>query len=243
MQESYHKWHSQYLNHNLEMLVFGSYGYPIILFPTEKGKYYDCKNFSLITSIQHFIEEGKIKIYCPEVIDSESWYNFDIQPAERVKKHIIYEKVILNDVLEFAKYETEQKFVGVAGCSFGGYHAINLAFRHPDKISSVISMGGFFDIKQFIYGYYDDNCYFNNPPDYMPNLEDEWYLEKIRTMKIFIGTGEFDFTINENKKLSDILTSKSINHSFNIYNAGKHDWETWKIMFVDYVSKILESNQ
>ncbi|MEG8988233.1 alpha/beta hydrolase-fold protein [Ignavibacteria bacterium 4148-Me] len=240
MKESYHKWHSQYLNRDLEMLVFGSSGYPIILFPPEKGKYFDCKDAGLISSVENFLDNDKIKIYCPDTIDLESWYNFNVNPSERVKKHIIYEKIILNEVIEFAKYETERKVVGVAGCSFGGYHALNLAFRHPDVINSVISMGGFYDIKQFIFGHYDDNCYFNNPFDYMPNLEDNWYLDKIKSMKIFLGVGEWDLAIHENKRMSEILSLKNINHQFDVYSASGHDWQVWKNMFPIYISKIIE---
>lgn len=238
MQEFYHKWYAQYLSKDLEMLVYGHSGFPIVLFPPEKGRYYDCKDANLIKSVELYLDSGKIKIYCPDGIDFESWYNFNIVPAERVKKYIAYEKTILYDVVEFAKYETNSKTVGVAGCSFGGYHALNFAFCHPDKISLLISMSGFYNIKQFIYGYYDDNCYFNNPPDYMPNLEDEWYLEKIKKMKIFLSTCEFDYTLEENKKMSDILTSKQIQHQLDIYSTESRDWQGWKKMFYDYIAKI-----
>ena len=39
--------------------------------------------------------------------------------------------------------------VAVAGCSFGGYHAANFAFRHPGYVSHIFSMGGAFNIKNF----------------------------------------------------------------------------------------------
>ncbi len=58
----------------------------------------------------------------------------------------------------------------MTGCSFGAYHAMNLALKHPDLITDCVCMGGAYDIRQFLHGYYDDNCYFNNPPDYLPGL-------------------------------------------------------------------------
>jgi esterase/lipase superfamily enzyme len=39
-------------------------------------------------------------------------------------------------------------------------------------------MGGASNIKRFLDGYYDDNCYFNNPPDYLANLSDKKYWIK-----------------------------------------------------------------
>ncbi len=239
MKEFYHKFYTQYLSRDFEMLVFGESGIPLILFPTSKGKYYEVKDFGLINSIEKCIDEGKIKVYCPDSIDQMSWYNYIIHPADRVKTHLAYEQVILNDVIEFAKFETGQDKVGLAGCSFGAYHAMNIALKYPDKISSVICLSGTYDIKPHILGFYNDDCYFNNPFDYMPNLNDAWYLENIRKIKIFIGVGEHDFYTNENRRLSEILNSKKIDHYFEIRANAYHDWPYWREMFTEYVSKIL----
>lgn len=238
MKEQYHTWYTQYLSRDFEMLVFGHTGFPVILFPTSKGKYYENKDNGLIDSAAHLIENGKIKIFCPDGIDAMSWYNYIIHPADRVKTHLAYERVILNDVIEFAKFETNADKVCVAGCSFGGYHAANLAFRHPEKVKYLFSMGGSFDIKEFIYGYYDDDCYFNNPSDYLPNLNDEWYLDHIKRMEIILGSGQWDICLDENRRLSAILTSKGIEHSFDIRPGAGHDWNSWKEMFAQYLSHI-----
>jgi len=238
VKEDYHKWFTQYLSREFEMLVFGHDGYPVILFPTSKARYYENKDFKLIDSAADLINAGKIKIYCPDGIDSDSWYNYSIHPADRVRTHMGYEKVILYDVIEFAKHETGRNKVAVAGCSFGAYHAVNLAFRHPDKVGYIFSMGGSFDIKQFILGYYDDNCYFNNPPDYLPNLNDSWYLDRIRQMGIILGTGEWDMCLDDNIRLSDILNQKGISHWLDIRPGTGHDWPWWREMFSEYLGKI-----
>ena len=205
MKEEYFKWYTNYLDRDFEMLVFGHSGYPIILFPTSKERYYENKDFKLIESAAHLIDEGRIKIYCPDGVDADSWYNYSIHPSDRVKTHIGYENVILND---------------------------------PDLISYLICMGGAYDIKQFIYGYYDDNCYFNNPPDYLPNLNDTWYLDQIRKMNIILGTGDEDTCLDENKHLSNILNEKGIAHWLDIRHGAGHDWIWWREMFPDYLSKV-----
>ena len=238
MKEQYHKWFSEFLEREFEMLAFGHDGYPVILFPTSKGRYYENKDCGLIDSVSYLLDSGKFKIYCPDSVDSISWYNYSIHPAERVKNHIAYEKLILNDVIEFVKYETGKKKAGVAGCSFGAYHAINLGFRHPDKIDNIICMGGSFDIKPHIYGYYDDNCYFNNPPDYLSNLTDDWYLDRFRQMGIILGIGENDMCKDENINLSNILYSKGVRHWLDVQPGAGHDWHWWKKMFPQYLEKI-----
>lgn len=239
VREDFHKWHSLYLNRDFEMLVFGQNGLPIIIFPTSGGRYFEAKDRGLINSVAEYINKGLIKIYCPDSINSESWYNNSIQPADRVKTHLTYEKLILKEVIDFARFETECERVSVAGCSFGGYQASNLAFRHPDVVSNLITMGGAFDIKRFIYGHYDTECYFNNPPDYLPNLNDDWYLERFRNMGMIFGTGEWDMCLEENRRISSILNSKKLSHWLDVRNSTGHDWHWWHQMFRDYVARIL----
>ncbi len=235
MKEFYHKWYTQYLSRDFEMLVFGHAGYPLILFPTSSGRYYENKDHGLIESIRQYIEEGKLRVYCPDGIDNESWYNYNISVADRVKTHNAYENVILNDVIGFANFETGEKKIALAGCSWGGYHSLNLAMRHPEKVDYIISMCGSFDIKPYLYGYYDDNCYFNCPIDYLPNLTDTWYLNRIKKMEIILGTGYGDFCLEENEKLSKILSAKDIPHLIDKRENIIHDWPTWKEMLPHYL--------
>ena len=240
MKEYYHKWYSQYLSREFEMLVFGYAGFPLILFPTLHGRYFENKDHGLINSVKEFLDEGKVTIFCPDGIDGESWENFSIHPADRVKTHMAYESLILNDVIGFAKYQTGAKSVALGGCSFGGYHSVNLAFRYPNLVNAIISMGGSFDIKQFIYGFYDDNCYFNSPFDYLPNLYDSWYIEKMKSMKIILGTGDNDFVLDENQHLSSILTAKEINHKLDVKKGVGHDWPWWNEMLPEYLKELID---
>ncbi|MCC6254309.1 MAG: esterase family protein [Ignavibacteriaceae bacterium] len=220
------------------MLVFGHAGFPVIIFPTSRARYYQAKDFGLINAAAYLIDTGKVKIYCPDSIDDESWYNTNIPPADRVKTHIAYEEVILNDVIEFAFQDTGFDKVALSGCSFGGYHAANIAFRNPDKVGYLFSMGGASNIRRFLNGYYDDNCYFNNPPDYLSNLSDKKILDQIKKIGIILGAGEYDMCLDENKILSDILNRKQIPHWLDVRKNTGHDWNWWKEMFPQYLNKI-----
>jgi esterase/lipase superfamily enzyme len=238
MREEYYKWHSNDLDREFEMLVFGHFGYPIVLFPTLNARYWEAKDFGLIDSASDLIESGKIKIYCPDGIDNLSWSNDSISPEEKVKTQIAYEKAIIDDVIGFVKHETELERIGVAGCNFGAYHALNLALKHPDLVEKLICIGGFFDIKPFLGNYYDDNCYFNNPPDYLPNLTDNWYLDQFKTMKIILGTGEFDQYSEQNKYISGILRSKDVSHWLDVRPNTGNNWEFWQEVFPKYLAQI-----
>lgn len=234
MKEEYVKWHSHNLGREIETLIFGHQGYPVLIFPSSQGRYYEAKNFQLIDSVRWFLDQGLVKIYCPDSIDSLSLYNESIHPAERLKNHILYDKFILEELTEKMRYETGQAKICVTGPSFGAYHALNFAFRHPEKVSHLFAMSGKYDIRSFLDGYYDDNAYFNNPVDYMPDSShpDLW------NMKIVLGTGEHDICRDPTERMSQILKSKGIEHWMDMRPGMEHDWPLWRDMLPHYLSLI-----
>ncbi|MNZ97083.1 putative esterase [compost metagenome] len=234
MEEAYKKWYSHNLNADFELLTFGHSGYPVLLFPTSMGRYYENKDFKMIDSISWFIKEGKVKIYCVDSIDKMSWYNRSTHPAERVKNHINYDKLILEEVSTLARQETGHTRIITAGCSFGGYHAANFAFRHPWLVSHMFSMSGAFDIRGQLEGFYNDDVYFNNPVDFIPNDNnaDLW------KMKIVLGTSDRDICRTENERLSQTLNEKGINHWLDIRQNADHDWPVWRQMLPDYLGQL-----
>lgn len=234
MQEDYIKWYSPNLSADFEMLTFGHSGIPVLLFPTSMGRYYENKDFGLIESVRQFIEEGKVKIYCPDSIDTLSWYNKNIHPADRVKNHIWYDKMLMEELVPRATHETGFNRVITAGCSFGGYHAANFAFKHPQLVSHLFSMSGAFDLKGQMDGFYNGDFYYNNPVDFLPND----HHPALWDLKIALGAAHNDICRADNEKLAEILSKKGIPYWLDIRPDSDHDWGTWKSMFPDYLSQI-----
>ncbi len=238
MNEHYVRWHTRHLSRDFEMLVFGHGGYPVILFPTSLGRYYQNKDFGLIEAVGPLLDAGRIRIYCPDGIDEQSWYNKGIAPVDRVRTHEAYENVILHDVVPRAMHETGHARVCLAGASFGAYHAMNFALRHPDLAGYCLCLSGSFEIRSFLDGYYDERCYFQNPVDYLPNLNDPWFLERLRHMGIVLGTGDRDNCRDRNLHFSHLLHAKGIAHFLDDRKWCGHDWNYWRDMFPQYVSLI-----
>ncbi len=234
MKEQYLKWLSPNTGTEIEMSVFGHAGIPLVAFPTSLGKFHQNKDFKLIESVRWYVENGLVKIYCIDGIDEISWYNKKIEPYIRIYNHTCYDNMIHNELLPYIKTDTGRDKVITAGCSFGGYHAANYAFRHPENVSNVIAMGASFDIKDLLNGYNDDSVYFNNPPDYLPDNKNP----NLWDMKIILGTTEEDPCKNANIDMSYILDRKGMKHLLDIRNNGGHDWPVWCQMFPHYLSLI-----
>ncbi|MEL7250497.1 MAG: alpha/beta hydrolase-fold protein [Bacteroidota bacterium] len=232
MHEQFIQFYSHHLGHNVDMLVFGDRGYPVVLFPTTMGRYYENKDFKLVESARWFVEQGLVQIYCPDSINSESWYNRSIHPAHKVARHIQYDRFLSEEFIPQLQMKSHTHKVAVAGPSFGGYHAANFAFRHPSQVSHLFSMSGAFDIKTFMDGHYDDNVYFNNPVDFVVHANDP----ALWGMNIVLGTSEWDICLEPNQRMSGILNGKGINHWLDVRGWQKHDWPLWREMFPHYLS-------
>src|SRR6478672_5423856 len=57
------RWHSQRMGHDLTVARWGTYGQPVLLFPTAGGDAEEVERMHLIGSVRSLIEGGKIKVY------------------------------------------------------------------------------------------------------------------------------------------------------------------------------------
>ena len=231
MIRNYHRWHSPNLNRDMELLEFGHGGFPIVVFPTSKGRFFEYEDRGMIASIAPQIEQGEYHLFCVDSVDAESWYNRSIHPHHRVMRHNQYDDYIFHEVATLALAKEGRTQIGVTGCSFGGFHAVNFALKHPDLVSACVSMSGAYDMTYFMPHYTGEDFYLNQPLQYLPNLNDGWYWNHYQKMKLVLATGEWDICLDDNLRLSDILSAKSIPHLLDIWGDGTgHDWSYWKQM-------------
>jgi esterase/lipase superfamily enzyme len=105
--------------------------------------------------------------------------------------------------------------------------------RRPDLFDAVIAMSGFYDLgPDYLKGYMDDNCYFNNPASFLPNLEGP-LLDLLRhACKIHILTGQGAYEAPDaSRHLAALLDAKGIPHRLEVWGTDvNHDWPWWRKM-------------
>jgi esterase/lipase superfamily enzyme len=235
MNREYHKYYSHELQRDMESLVYGHAGQPILVYPTSMGRFFEYEDSGMIHALAGQIDAGQLQVFCVDSVDRESWYNQSVHPGARIWRHVQYERYVLHEFLSFLKWKNGAPQIVVTGCSFGGYHALNFSMKHPDLVSACVTMSGSYDIKKFLDGYYDDNCYFNNPPDYLPGMTDDWFLSRYRKMKIVLGSSNWDLCLDANVQMAGIMQGRAIPHWLDIWNDNsKHDWPLWQRMAGKY---------
>ncbi len=239
MKREIHQWVSPRLNKNMEIAVYGHYGFALLLFPTAAADFLEYERFYLISVLEPYIEAGKIKVFSINSINSEAWLNNRMHPRHKAIRHQQYNSYVENEVVPFIHMHTSTDTpIITSGASLGALHAANMCFRRPDLFSGTIAMSGSYDLTTYTKGYFDEDVYFNSPTHYLPNLNDDYHLPLLRRMQhIHIVTGSGDYEDPDaSRRLSGILSSKGIPHELDIWGPDmRHDWPTWRAMLPYYI--------
>jgi esterase/lipase superfamily enzyme len=206
------------------------------VFPTSGGRFFEFEDRGLVAAAGEKIDAGALQLFCVDSVDMESWYNLQAPPRWRIARHIQYENYLLHEVVPMIREKNVDTRLMAVGCSFGGYHAANIALRHPDIFTGMLSMSGAFDLSSFLEGFYDVDCYLNFPTHYLPNLSDPWFHERFRRNRYVLATGWDDHCLEQNQRLDRILSEKGIAHEFYVWDSyNAHDWPTWQEMVRQYL--------
>jgi esterase/lipase superfamily enzyme len=228
MQRDHVRWWSPSLGRDMDLLWFGHSGRPVLLFPTSAGRYYENEDMHLSGSLSHKVDAGEIQLILVDTVNSESWYNKGVHPAVRAARHMQYDAYLRHELVPHIHHRAQRGDLAVYGASFGAYHAANFAARYPDVVKRAVLFSGVYDIHSFTDGYWDENCYFNCPTAYIPNMSSEW-VGKLSNVEWVIATGEHDTLVQQNREFSGLLWAKGIPNYLEIWNGVfGHDWPWWR---------------
>jgi len=232
----YHRWHSPSLGRDMEMLVFGHSGARMVVFPTSQGRYFEWEDRGMTNVLGDHLRNGWLQLFCVDSVDAESWYARWKHPRDRAQRQYDYENYVVREVVPFSRSRNDNPFLMATGASFGAYHAVTMALRHPHLFNRVIGMSGMYDIRQFADGYYDDAIKGNNPSHFVSELHDHGHLEALRRMDIILATGETDQFVDNNRHLSRILWEKGVGNALRLWDGWSHDWPYWERMIRTYIN-------
>ena len=235
MNRSYYSWWSDRLHKEMELLVYGTEGYPVLVFPTSSGRFFDFEERGMVNSIADFIESEKIILYAIDSLDRESWDNSFKSPEEKAKRHEDYDKYVVHEVVPFInRRSSDPDRIITSGVSMGAFHAVNFLLRHPDCFDGTVALSGIYNARFFLDNYQGDdlNVYYNSPVEYLPGLADEWYLHKYRRSDIYICVGQGAWEepmINDALCLKEMFGKKQIPAFVDFWGKDvNHDWSWWQ---------------
>jgi esterase/lipase superfamily enzyme len=221
------------MGRQVHVWCYGNYGLPVIAFPSAAGFAHEWDKQGMIAVLSPLLQRGRIKLYCPESNVGEAWTRKDAPLAERMHKHLAYERFVLDTLVPFVRHDCRwpDAPITATGCSLGAMYAANFALKHPDVFRRALCMSGRYLATALTEGESNLDVYFSNPLAYVQNLEGEG-LQRVRRqthLTLVCGQGAYEEgCIEETIALGKLLDRKGIPNVTDIWGKeSRHDWDWW----------------
>lgn len=238
--------HSPTLERHMNLIAHGHAGMPVLVFPSSEGRASDYEGFGMVDALAPLIEAGKLRLYCVDSYDSESWYGKQRPLHERAWRHSLYEDWIMKQVVPAIERDVGSADVRLAttGCSFGAFHSALFALKHPQRFKFALAMSGVYDIRFLLHGHHDDWVYFNNPIQFVPNMNGA-LLEDVRRgtfIALVCGQGQWEERcLASTREFWWLLRQKGIPNYMDLWGHDvAHDWPWWRRQIVHYLGHLAE---
>jgi len=231
-----HGWHSTNLGKHMNLKVYGHWGQPIMVFPCSNGRYFDYEGMGMIDAVSGFIDGGKIKLFCVDSIDAESWYAFHLSPKDRNARHEAYDRYITDEAVAFIRNHCQAPGIRIManGCSMGAYHSVNFFLKHPDLFAGTIALSGLYNLERSEFGLSAPDMgsvFFNSPVHYLPGVSDPETLMRFQQSRIIICVGQGAYeeqAIEDTRRLDRMFDQKNIPAWIDYWGHDvNHDWPWW----------------
>lgn len=227
---------------DMPVVVYGHFGLPLLVFPTASADCEEYERFYLIHALGDLIEAGRIKVFSIDSINRYAWGNANMHPGHKAYLTQKYDEYIVEEIVPFIYSHCKGKQpIITSGASMGAFYAANTLFKHPDLVDGLVGMHGVYDLAPYYEAYFDDNCYFNNPIAYLPNLNDRYHLPLLSAKQHIYIVSSYGMWENpeSSRQLSRLLESKAIPHRLDIWDSEwPHDWPSWRHMLPRYMAAI-----
>lgn len=243
MHRELHSWYSPRLQREMPIAKWGHFGKPLLMFPTWAADYLEYERFHLVESLRPLVEAGVLKVYSVDSPNRFSWMDEGMPTWMAARIQNAYNDYIAEEVVPFVRHDCNSSEIRIAvtGASAGAYHSGNQLFRRPDLFDTLIGLSGGYSVQDYCKdGYYDDNCYFNDPVEFVQGVDGDhyWMLRNHCSINMVTGSGDYE-NPEMSKRMAGILGARSIPHNLDVWGADvNHDWPWWRKMLPYYCERL-----
>ncbi len=234
------RWYSPRVEQEVQLVRWGHFGTPVMLFPTAGGDAEEVERFKLIGALAPLLDAGRIKVYSTDSIAGKAWASGQHSGEYCSALQNAFDGLVYHEIAPAIRADCQSEAIEIitAGASIGAFNAVASVCRHPDVFKLAIAMSGTFDLSDYLHGRFNENFYFSSPLHYLPGLEGE-ALSALQQRLIILPTGEGDYEdIGESWRLAALLGSKGIPNRVDPWGTDyHHNWVTWRAMLPGYLEE------
>ena len=235
------RWHSDRLGQEITVARWGTYGMPVLLFPTAGGDAEEVERHKMIAHLAPLIEAGRAKVYSCDSVAGRAMAEGVGSADYRLALFNAFHDTVAQEVIPAIHSDSGGPLrVVVAGSSIGAFNALAMVCRYPHLVDAAVCMSGTYAIEKFIGGRFTEDLYYSSPLHFLPGLEGPALDELRRRMVILAsGSGRWE-DVGESWAVANLLGSKGIPNRVDDWGPRyDHDWPTWWEMLPMYLDDLL----
>ena len=235
------RWYSGRLQGEITVVRWGTFGRPVLIFPTAGGDAEEVERNALVDSCDHLLIGGRVKLYSVDSVAGQAMVAKSGSPEYRMRLLSQFHECIRREVVPAIHADLGGQALDViaGGASIGAYNAVAVLCRFPDVFSAAIGMSGTYRIERFYDEAWSQDLYYSAPLQFLPGL-DGTQLDLLRQRRVVLAAGEGAWEdIGETWRMASALGAKGIpNRVDNWGPQWPHEWPTWRRMLPQYLDEL-----
>ena len=235
------RWYSDRLGQDITVARWGSYGMPVLLFPTAGGDAEEVERHKLIGHLWPLIDAGRAKVYSCDSVAGKAMAERVGSTEYRMALFNSFHDAVASEIIPAIHCDVGGYLpVVVAGASIGAFNSLAVACRYPHLIDAAVCMSGTYSIDKFIGGPFTDDLYFSSPLHFLPGLDGP-DLDTLRRRMIILASGSRECPdVRPSWAVAKVLGGKGIPNRVDDWGPRyRHDWPTWWEMLPAYLDDLL----
>jgi esterase/lipase superfamily enzyme len=233
------RWRSDRVQREVTMVRWGTFGQPVLVFPTAGGDAEEIERMHLVGSVAPLIEAGKLKVYSCDSVAGAALLAREGTAQHQMWLQNQFQQYVRHEVAAAIRKDCESPDleIWVAGASIGAFHAASIVCRWPDVFSRACAMSGTYDLRRFYDAKdFNDDFWVSSPLHFVPTLAGI-HLAKLRERLIVMPSGEGRAEdIGESFRMADVLGKQGVPNRVDNWGSDyHHDWPTWRAMLPKYL--------
>ncbi|HYB47634.1 MAG TPA: hypothetical protein VED20_09805, partial [Streptosporangiaceae bacterium] len=188
------RWFSGRIQREITVVRWGTFGRPVLVFPSAGGDAEEIERFGLIDACGPLLAEGRVKLYSVDSVAGQAMVMKTGSPEHRMWVLNQFHECVRWEVVPAIHADLGGRAIDVitTGASIGAFNAVAVLCRYPDVFGSAVGMSGSYRIERFYDEGSSQDLYFAAPLQFLPNLEGP-QLDRLRDRRVILASGEGDW--------------------------------------------------
>lgn len=235
------RWRSDRLEQELSLVRWGSWGTPVLVFPTAGGDAEEIEREGMVDACDELLGAGRVKLYSCDSLAGRAMLVGAGSAQHRTWMLNAFHHTIAHEVVPAIRADCGGVPVEViaAGSSIGAFNALAMLTRFPATFRAAVCMSGTYDLQRFLDGRFDEDLYVSSPLHFLPGLGGP-HLDVLRGRFALLASGEGRWEdIGESWRAAQVLGAQGIPNRVDSWGPHwDHQWPTWRRMLPQYLDEL-----